>query len=199
MTVRRRFVFQCAAAITVALAVALLPGGAPAASASEVAPAPAPAPVAGIVAPNTLVVSPRLVTAGQPTRESLARLKAEGYDAVISFAPGDAPDAVPDEGAILAAQHIEFVHIPIPWTKPEAAHLDAMASAMKRLQGRKVLVHCQKNMRASAMTFLYRAVHAREDPAVAWSDVKKIWTPKDQWKAYVDAELARGGIAFAAE
>ena len=78
-----------------------------------------PAPVAGIVAPNVLVISPTLVTAGQPTRESLLRLKAEGYTAVISLAPGNTADAVTDEAEILRAQGIEFVHVPIPWQAPE--------------------------------------------------------------------------------
>lgn len=49
-----------------------------------------PAPVAGIVAPNVRVISPLLVTAGQPDRASLQRLKDEGYAAVISLAPGEA-------------------------------------------------------------------------------------------------------------
>ena len=173
------------------LALAAMPDGAWAAE--------PPAAIAGIVAPNVVVISPTLVTAGQPTRESLQHLKAEGYDAVISLAPGNTADAVTDEAEILKAQGIEFVHVPIPWQAPEAKHLEATAAALSRLQGRKVLVHCQMNMRASAVTFLYRAVYAKEDPATAWADVKKVWTPKDQWAKYVDEQLRAGGIAFRAE
>jgi protein tyrosine phosphatase (PTP) superfamily phosphohydrolase (DUF442 family) len=157
-----------------------------------------PAPVAGIVAPNVVVVRPNLVTAGQPDRESLLRLKAEGYDAVISLAPGDTPDAVPDESGILKSQGVEFVHIPIPWPAPEARHLESMAAAMQRLKGKKVLVHCQMNMRASALTFLYRAIHEKDDPATAWADVKKLWTPKDQWAQFIDAQLRAHQIPFEA-
>ena len=162
-------------------------------------PPAAPAPVAGIVAPNVVVVSPLLVTAGQPDRASLQRLKAEGYDAVISFAPGNTADAVLDEAEILRAQGVEFVHVPIPWAAPEAKHLEATAEAMRRLKGKKVLIHCQMNMRASAVTFLYRTIHAKEDPAVAWADVKKTWTPKDQWATYVEEQLRLNKIAFKPE
>ena len=158
-----------------------------------------PQPFAGIVAPNVVVISPTLVTAGQPTRESLQGLKAEGYQAVIYLAPGDSRDAVPDEAEILKSQGIEFVHVPIPWQAPEAKHLEATAAALNRLQGQKVLVHCQMNMRASAVTFLYRTVYAKEDPATAWADVKKLWTPKDQWAKFIDEQLRAGGIAFKAE
>ena len=161
--------------------------------------ADAPAPIAGIVAPNVVVVTPLLVTAGQPDRASLLKLKSEGYAAVISLAPGNTADAVSDEAEILKAQGIEFVHVPIPWQTPQASHLDATAAALKRYQGQKVLVHCQMNMRASAVTFLYRAIYAKEDPATAWADVKKVWTPKDQWAKYVDDQLLANGIAFKAE
>ena len=174
----------------------ILAGAAGAAMAAE---SSTPArPVAGIVAPNVRVISPLLVTAGQPDRSSLQRLKAEGYAAVISLAPGNTPDAVPDQAEILAAQGVEFVHIPIPWQAPEARHLDAMAAAMQRLKGKKVLVHCQMNMRASALTFLYRTIYEKEDPATAWGDVKPLWTPTNQWAEFIDAQLRAHGIPFEA-
>jgi protein tyrosine phosphatase (PTP) superfamily phosphohydrolase (DUF442 family) len=156
------------------------------------------APVAGIVAPNVRVISPLLVTAGQPDRASLQRLKAEGYAAVISLAPGNTRDAVPDQAEVLASQGVEFVHIPIPWQAPEAKHLEAMAAAMQRLKGQKVLVHCQMNMRASAVTFLYRAIYEKEDPAKAWGDVKPVWTPTDQWAEFIDSQLRAHAISFQA-
>jgi len=158
-----------------------------------------PAPVAGVVAPNVVVISPMLVTAGQPTRASLQGLKAQGYGAVIYLAPGDSKDAIPDEAEILKSQGIEFVHVPIPWQAPEAKHLAATAEALNRLKGQKVLVHCQMNMRVSAVTFLYRTIYAKEDPAKAWVDVKKVWIPKDQWATFIDRELRANGIAFKPE
>ncbi|MEO6079497.1 MAG: protein tyrosine phosphatase family protein [Steroidobacteraceae bacterium] len=161
--------------------------------------AAAPQSIAGIVAPNVVAISPLLVTAGQPDRASLLRLKSEGYAAVISLSPADARDAVPDEAAIVKSQGLEFIHIPIPWQTPEASHLQATAAALQRLQGRKVLVHCQMNMRASAITFLYRVIHAREEPAVAFGDMKKVWTPTDQWAKFVDEQLRANGVTVKTE
>ncbi len=158
-----------------------------------------PAPVAGIVAPNVVLVSPTLVTAGQPNRESLLGLKSAGYSAVIDLAPGNTPDAVADEAQILQSQGIEFVHVPIPWQSPEAKHLEATAAALTRLQGKKVLVHCQMNMRASAITFLYRTIYAKEAPATAWTDLKRVWTPNGQWAKFIDEQLRAHGIVFKTE
>jgi hypothetical protein len=62
-----------------------------------------------------------------------------------------------------------------------------------------VLVHCQMNMRASALTFLYRTIYAKEDPAKAWGDVKPLWTPTAQWADFISARLRARGIAFDAK
>lgn len=110
------------------------------------------------------------------------------------LAPGNARDAVADEAQLLEAQGVEYVHVPIPWQAPEAKHLEEAAAALDRLKGKKVLVHCQMNMRASTVTFLYRALYAKEDAATAWADVKKVWTPKDAWATFVDEQLRAGGI-----
>jgi hypothetical protein len=67
---------------------------------------------------------------------------------------------------------------------------------MQRLKGKKVLVHCQMNMRASALTFLYRTIHEKTDPAIAWGDVKPLWTPTNQWAEFIKAQLQVHGIAF---
>ena len=155
--------------------------------------------LAAIVAPNLVAVSPTLVTAGQPDRDSLQRMKAAGYAAVISLAPGNTADSVSDEASILKAQGVEFAHIPIPWQAPAAEHLEATAAVLRRFEGKKVLVHCQLNMRASAIVFLYRAIDARENPTVAWADVKKVWTPDGKWAAFIDDRLRAGGIAFLRE
>ena len=42
---------------------------------------------AASVAPNTVEITPKLVTAGQPSREALAKLSAQGFGAVIYLAP----------------------------------------------------------------------------------------------------------------
>lgn len=152
--------------------------------------------VPALRAPNVVVVSQHLVTSGQPSADELGNLGAQGFAAVVYLAPPTVPDAVRDEPQIVRAQGIEFVNIPIVFAKPTAADFQAFAATMDRLRGRKVLVHCQVNMRASVMTFLYRAVVLREDPARAYDAVASVWSPQGPWKALIVAELARAGIAF---
>jgi len=149
-----------------------------------------------IKAPNVLPISEKLVTAGQPTAESLAGLSRLGFQVVIYLAPSTVRDAVANEPEIIRNQGMEFVHIPIQWANPTEADFQAFAETMMRLQGRKVLVHCQANMRASAMTFLYRAIVDKEDPSHAYDAVLRVWTPKDQWKDFMNSQLQRAKIPF---
>ena len=75
----------------------------------------------GIAAPNVVAISESLVTAGQPTAESLARLSRLGFQVVIYLAPSTVGDAVAEEPELIRSQGMEFVHIPIQWTKPTEA------------------------------------------------------------------------------
>ena len=148
-------------------------------------------------APNVVTISPRLVTSGQPSGKSLASLREEGFTAVLYIPPPQAGNAAAGRSAeLLREQGIEFAQVAIHWEQPTDADYDAFAAAMKRLPDGKVLVHCQINLRASTMTFLYRVIALREPPDKAYESVAAVWSPNAVWKRYVAAQLARAGIAF---
>jgi protein tyrosine phosphatase (PTP) superfamily phosphohydrolase (DUF442 family) len=147
-------------------------------------------------APNVVPISANLVTSGQPTAEALGRLSEQGFGAVIYLAPPTVSDAVPAEADMVRSQGMEFVNIPIPFNNPTQADFQAFVAAMDRLGSRKVLVHCQVNMRASSMVFLYRVVVRGVKPEDAYESVAKVWSPQGPWKDLLVAELRRAGIAF---
>jgi len=151
---------------------------------------------AALKAPNVVPISARLVTSGQPGAAALSQLSALGFGAVIYLAPPTVPDAVPDEADIVRKQGLEFVNIPIAFGQPTEADVESFIAAMNRLGDRKVLVHCQVNMRASSMTFLYRVIVGREPPEQAYESVAKVWSPQGPWKRLLVAQLRKAGIAF---
>lgn len=155
-----------------------------------------PARAQSLAAPNVVPISPRLVTSGQPSPQALAALGQMGFQAVVYLAPSTVPDAVRNEPELLAAQGIEFVHIPVPFQAPDASHAAAVSAALQRLQDRKVLVHCQVNMRASTLVFLHRVVHGREDPSRAYEAVAKVWSPSGAWRSLLLAQLKQHRIDF---
>ena len=158
--------------------------------------AAAPLPTGALRAPNVVEISPRLVTAGQPSAEALAELRARGFGAVIYLVPPNAHDAVRDEGLIVGRQGLVFVNLPIRFDEPTARDFETFVAVMRGLQDRKVLVHCQINMRASALVFLYRAIVLREDPRLAYDAVTRVWTPGGPWKSLVQEQLRMHKIDF---
>ncbi|NRF70392.1 protein tyrosine phosphatase family protein [Aquincola sp. S2] len=155
-----------------------------------------PASAAPIDAPNVVEISPKLTTSGQPTRESLAGLAALGYEAVIYLAPPTVSDAVRDEHLIVGRQGLLFVNLPIDFDKPTARDADTFAALLRALGERKVLVHCQVNMRASSMVFLYRAIHAKDDPRSAYEAVSRVWSPNRAWRQLIREQLRQHRVEF---
>lgn len=149
-----------------------------------------------IQAPNVVAISPLLVSSGQPNVASLKHLAQLGFDAVIYLAPTTVSDAVLGEAEIIRAQGMEFIHIPIQFGKPTSADVESFFAAMRHLQGKKVLVHCQVNMRASSLIFLYRSIIQQEKPELAYEAVSKIWSPSGPWKKLIIDQLQAAGIHF---
>ena len=147
-------------------------------------------------APNTVVINPTLTTAGQPSAAVLAALSKQGFDAVVFLVPAGVDSNVPGEDEIVKRQGVEFVHIPIKFSEPGAQHYTAFAAAMQRFAGKRVLVHCEINLRASTMVFLYRTIALKEDPSRAYESVVKVWSPRGPWKPFIQEMLTRHGIKF---
>lgn len=177
MTTRRRF-------LTLALAFA---GNAAHSAGNEKAPAPPP---------NLVAISPALVTSGQPSAAWLGELKRNGFDAVVYLAPPTVGDAVRDEPLIVGRQGLLFVNLPVDFHAPTARDYEAFAGIMRTLADRRLLVHCQINLRASSFVFLYRAIALKEDPEKAYDAVAKVWKPDGVWRGFIVAQLRRHGIGF---
>lgn len=146
--------------------------------------------------PNLVALSEQLVTSGQPSADWLATLGAQGFEAVIYLAPPTVGDALREEPLIVARQGLVFINIPVRFDAPSARDFETFAAQLGALKGKKVLVHCQVNMRASTLSFLYRTVVERAEPRQAYEQVARVWTPSGPWKALVQEQLRRHDINF---
>lgn len=146
--------------------------------------------------PNLVTIDERLTTSGQPSKEWLGQLKSQGFEAVIYLVPANVPDAVRDEALVVSGQGMVFVHIPIEVANPTERDFETFAAMLTALSPRKVLVHCQINLRASTMVFLYRSIVAKEDPRTAYEAVSKVWVPDGPWQRLIQEQLHKHGIAF---
>jgi len=149
------------------------------------------------LAVNYVAADERLHTAGQPDAATLASLADRGFELVINLAPPSNKGAVADEGKLVAEHGPTYVNIPVDWQRPTYADFELFSAVMNGARDRKVLVHCQLNMRASAFTFLYRVVHEHVPAEEAFTALRAVWLPRDQWADFVAMVLARNAIDFA--
>ena len=145
---------------------------------------------------NYVVATQRLHTAGQPDAAMLATLGDKGFGLVVNLAPPQNQGAVPEEGKLIAEHGPSYINIPVNWQKPTYEDFALFSAVMDGARDRKVLVHCQLNMRASAFTFLYRVVNEHVPPEEAFKALSAVWIPRDQWADFVALVLDKHDVDF---
>ncbi len=145
---------------------------------------------------NFVEVTERIDTAGQPGRPWLESAAGAGYALVINLAPPDADGSVDDETDILKRSGVQYVNIPVNWSRPTEEDFDRFRATLSASAPKKVLVHCQLNMRASAFTFLYRVIEDNADPETAWEKVTRVWVPEGRWRLFIEDTLIRHDKTF---
>ena len=135
---------------------------------------------------NFLLLSPLVATAGQPTEDEFAAVKAAGFKAVVNLLPTSSPYALPEEGRIISGLGLDYVHIPVEWENPTAADAERFFDVMAVCADRRVFVHCAANMRVSAFLYLYRTLRQHVPPAQAAEDLHRIWAPNETWQRFID-------------
>jgi protein tyrosine phosphatase (PTP) superfamily phosphohydrolase (DUF442 family) len=135
-------------------------------------------------------VSPNLATSGQPTAAQFAVVQAAGYTVVVNLAMPSSSNWLPEEPEVVDRLGMDYLHIPVLWENPLLDDFDRLADFLAANQGRKVWVHCAKNMRVSAMVYLYNRLRLKLTHEVAWRYVEPVWQPDGVWMGFIEATLA---------
>ena len=134
---------------------------------------------------NYLPINGQLSTSGQPTEEQFASIKAAGFDVVINLAPHDTENSLRDEAAVVDQLAMNYIHIPVNFSKPSESKFGLFIDAMVQSKNKKIWLHCAANMRASAFLFRYRRDILKEDATTAKLDLDKIWQPLGVWAQFI--------------
>lgn len=119
--------------------------------------------------------SETLTTSGRLETGDVARLAQLGVRHVINLALDDHPEALADEGALLADAGIAYTHIPVPFDAPTAGHAAQLRAAMQG-GAQPVHVHCIMNYRVTAFLYLLECEDGAER-AEAHARMAEIWDP----------------------
>jgi protein tyrosine phosphatase (PTP) superfamily phosphohydrolase (DUF442 family) len=136
-------------------------------------------------AENTFQVFDWLWTSGQLSQKDIGKLPALGIDAVINLAPPTSSNALAGEAELVTRQGLAYVQIPVDWETPDSAQFGQFVHVMKAFEGRKVWVHCAKNMRVSAFVYLYRRTVLGEAEDAASFPMREIWQPNETWQTLI--------------
>lgn len=145
-------------------------------------------------AENTHQVFDWLWTSGQLSENDIAGLPALGIEAVINLALPTSSNALPGEAELITRQGIAYIQIPVEWERPELHQLVQFFGTLKAFDGRKVWVHCAKNMRVSAFVYLYRRLCLAENEEASVHPMQDIWVPNETWQAFIGNALSNLSI-----
>jgi len=140
-------------------------------------------------AENVHAVGERLWTSGQLSLRDIDHLPSLGVEAVVNLALPTSSNALPGEAEAITRLGLTYVQIPVLWERPELHQLQQFFGVMDALEGRKVWVHCAKNMRVSAFVYLYRRLRCGDSDDVARHPMDEVWVPGGTWREFMDRAL----------
>lgn len=130
--------------------------------------------------------TPFLTTAAQPTAEQLDWLKAQGYEAIVNISTPTAKNFVSDEPRLVMEKGMTYVHVPVDCSALKPDHYALVSGVLKSVQGKKVLLHCAGNVKASAFAHIFRVKELGEDATVLKNELRQKEWHEPKWYAYFD-------------
>jgi len=149
--------------------------------------------------PNYIDYSETFSSSGQPPEDYFPLLARLGFEQVIYIALTTNRTAVAQEDVRVLENGMDYVHVPVDFSNPSLKNFNTVAAILNGSKGRKTLLYCQANYRASTFSFLYRVIHLGVPVDVAIQDLHKIWMPNPVWKKFLVDTLAANGKSYNCE
>jgi protein tyrosine phosphatase (PTP) superfamily phosphohydrolase (DUF442 family) len=134
---------------------------------------------------NFMQVSENIASSGQPVETQFGSIAAADYRLVVNLAMPNSDSAIPEEGNIVTALKMTYVHIPVPFESPTVKHLQAFMKIMSSFANDKIWVHCVVNYRVSAFLYQYFRLSQGYSDAQAKNAILPSWQPNDTWQRFM--------------
>ncbi len=137
---------------------------------------------------NFVQLTPHVGTSGQPLAHQFQQIADAGYKTVINLAMADSDNALADEGALVAGTGMTYIHLPVDFAAPTAAHAKRFIAFMEVVASEPVFVHCAMNLRVSAFMYLYLRHAKGLYEEMAKSPMLDKWAPRMDavWRDFLE-------------
>jgi protein tyrosine phosphatase (PTP) superfamily phosphohydrolase (DUF442 family) len=117
--------------------------------------------------PNAAEPVPGWITGGQPSEQQLRDFKAAGGEVVVDNRDPMEPRPF-DEPAVVRAAGLEYINLPIVHGAVTVDTMEKVHDTLKKLAGKKALLHCSSGNRTSAALIPYLMIEQKvgEEDAV---------------------------------
>lgn len=138
---------------------------------------------------NYIQVSDRIASSGQPGEQQFRDIADAGYQVVCNLAMPDSENAIPEEGSIVTAHRMVYVHIPVPFDAPSIDHFRTFIRVMDAFSDKRVWVHCVVNYRVSAFLYQYLRLGQGVTQDEARKAMLSTWEPNAVWQRFMAYEI----------
>lgn len=139
--------------------------------------------------------SDTFASSGQPTREQFQLLADQGFERIVYIAFTNNNNALADADQLVKGLGMEYMHVPVAFDNPLPDEFYAFADSMRRNTGKKTLLHCQVNARATAFSFLYRVLYDDISIVDAKADMNTVWQPNAVWRDFIFEVLDQNDVS----
>jgi len=139
--------------------------------------------------------SENFASSGQPTLEQFQTIADQGFERIVYIAFTNNPNALADADQVVKGLGMEYMQVPVAFDNPLPDEFYAFADSMQRNTGKKTLLHCQVNARASAFSFLYRVIYEQVPVAEAKADMNTVWQPNAVWRDFIFEVMAQNNLS----
>lgn len=151
---------------------------------------------------NYKALSETLASSGQPEEMQFKEIAEAGFEVVINLAMPNSDNAIPEEGYLVTARRMMYVHLAVPFEAPTAEHLRSYFALMEAFKGKKSWVHCVVNYRVSAFMYQYLRLVHNESAEEARRVIVADWRPDQVWRDFMalegeDIGLLQGALVSA--
>lgn len=128
-----------------------------------------------------------LATADQPAPEDFSALRAEGFEVVVNVSTPTARNFLADEAQHVLESGMAYVHAPIDCSRLTPEHYAIVRGVLGSFAGKKVLLHCAGNVKASGLAHVFRVKELGEPKGALREELRRNGWHEPKWFAYFDS------------